>query len=105
MPIHFRCCFCGQLLGIARRKAGTVIDCPTCRGKVWVPSLDGSPPPPESPPPAAASPADADVEPVTAPPSDGLSLTPTRLFLLGLGLILTLALVAGLVVLLLRLLW
>jgi DNA-directed RNA polymerase subunit RPC12/RpoP len=37
MPIQFRCAYCQQLLGIARRKAGTVISCPTCGGRVIVP--------------------------------------------------------------------
>ena len=30
MPIRFECDQCGQRLSIARRKAGTEIDCPTC---------------------------------------------------------------------------
>ena len=30
MPIRFRCAYCNQLMGIARRKAGTVIRCPNC---------------------------------------------------------------------------
>src|SRR5947209_4069935 len=34
MPIRFRCAYCNQLLGIARRKAGTVVRCPTCAGEV-----------------------------------------------------------------------
>jgi hypothetical protein len=38
MPIHFRCVYCQQLLGIARRKAGTVVRCPTCAGQVLVPN-------------------------------------------------------------------
>jgi phage FluMu protein Com len=38
MPIRFRCAYCNQLLGIAHRKAGTVVRCPTCNGKVVVPS-------------------------------------------------------------------
>jgi hypothetical protein len=38
MPIRFRCAYCNQLLGIARRKAGTVIRCPTCSGQVVVPA-------------------------------------------------------------------
>ena len=38
MPIRFRCQHCHQLMGIARRKAGTVVSCPTCRGQVVVPS-------------------------------------------------------------------
>lgn len=38
MPIRFRCVYCEQLLGIARRKAGTVVKCPNCAGQVIVPS-------------------------------------------------------------------
>ncbi len=37
MPIQFRCGNCKQLLGIARRKAGAVVACPTCGGKTIVP--------------------------------------------------------------------
>src|SRR5256714_11793322 len=54
MPIRFRCAYCNQLLGIARRKAGTVVRCPTCAGQVVVPPSD-VPDPPEmaaAPPPA-----------------------------------------------------
>src|SRR5947209_6334820 len=40
MPIRFRCAYCNQLLGIAHRKAGTVVRCPTCAGQVVVPSSD-----------------------------------------------------------------
>jgi hypothetical protein len=42
MPIRFRCAYCNQLLGIARRKAGTVVRCPTCAGQVVVPSADAA---------------------------------------------------------------
>jgi DNA-directed RNA polymerase subunit RPC12/RpoP len=53
MPIRFRCAYCNQLLGIARRKAGTVVRCPTCAGQVVVPTLEqaapGAPPGPEQP--------------------------------------------------------
>ena len=38
MPIRFRCTYCHQLMGIARRKAGTEVECPTCKGKVLVPA-------------------------------------------------------------------
>lgn len=38
MPIRFRCAYCNQLMGIARRKAGTVVSCPSCAGQVIVPS-------------------------------------------------------------------
>jgi hypothetical protein len=40
MPIRFRCAYCNQLLGISRRKAGTVVRCPTCAGQVVVPASD-----------------------------------------------------------------
>jgi phage FluMu protein Com len=44
VPIRFRCAYCNQLMGIARRKAGTVVRCPTCSGQVVVPDPDGAPP-------------------------------------------------------------
>ncbi|HQR07836.1 MAG TPA: hypothetical protein PLN21_13495 [Gemmatales bacterium] len=37
MPIQFRCAACQQLLGIAKRKAGSVVDCPSCKIKTLVP--------------------------------------------------------------------
>lgn len=40
MPIRFRCQYCNQLLGIARRKAGTNVRCPTCQNDVGVPFED-----------------------------------------------------------------
>jgi phage FluMu protein Com len=42
MPIRFRCAYCNQLMGIARRKAGTVVRCPTCSGQVVVPAAETS---------------------------------------------------------------
>jgi DNA-directed RNA polymerase subunit RPC12/RpoP len=53
MPIKFRCAYCNQLMGIARRKAGTVVSCPTCGGQVVVPT-------PEPP-----------IQPVQLPPTPG----------------------------------
>lgn len=48
MPIRFRCGKCNQLLGISRRKAGTVVRCPTCATEVVVPNPEaGSLPGPE----------------------------------------------------------
>jgi hypothetical protein len=41
MPIRFRCAYCNQLMGIARRKAGTVVRCPKCAGQVVVPFPEG----------------------------------------------------------------
>src|SRR5437899_1669946 len=50
MPIRFRCAYCNQLLGIARRKAGTVVRCPTCAGQILVPKLQaGEAAKPETP--------------------------------------------------------
>jgi hypothetical protein len=40
MPVRFRCAYCNQLLGISRRKVGTVVRCPTCAGQLTVPSKD-----------------------------------------------------------------
>ena len=49
MPIRFRCAYCNQLMGIARRKAGTVVRCPTCSGQVVVPNPEGGAEPPPVP--------------------------------------------------------
>src|SRR3989442_539253 len=50
MPIRFRCAYCNQLMGIARRKAGTVVRCPKCAGQVIVPDPGpGSPEPGKQP--------------------------------------------------------
>src|SRR5262245_56695396 len=40
MRIRSRCKSCHQLLGIARRKSGTQVNCPTCRCQVLVPAQD-----------------------------------------------------------------
>jgi hypothetical protein len=53
MPIRFRCMYCNQLLGIARRKAGTEVNCPTCQRPVTVPLTSQEDGPPSPPPPAA----------------------------------------------------
>jgi phage FluMu protein Com len=52
MPIRFRCRYCNQLLGIARRKSGTQVQCPTCRAELTVPVADEV----EEPAPAANPP-------------------------------------------------
>jgi hypothetical protein len=44
MPIRFRCKYCNQLIGIARRKAGMDVSCPTCHGNLLVPLNDTVPP-------------------------------------------------------------
>jgi hypothetical protein len=50
MAIRFYCPFCDRLLGIADRKAGAVVVCPHCGGRVGVPTPGM--PPPVPPPPA-----------------------------------------------------
>jgi hypothetical protein len=74
MPIRFRCPYCDQLLGIARRKSGAVVDCPRCRGRVGVPA--------------------------DAPSSPGLTLSrgQATILFLGAGLLALLAFAAGLLV-------
>ncbi|MCE9534238.1 MAG: hypothetical protein K8T89_24425 [Planctomycetes bacterium] len=42
MPIRFRCVYCEKLLGIARRKAGSLVNCPQCGEKLIVPTPDPS---------------------------------------------------------------
>jgi len=57
MPIRFRCVYCNQLLGISRRKAGTIVRCTSCEGQLIVPEpIEGPTEPakgPELQPPAA----------------------------------------------------
>ncbi len=43
MPIRFRCVYCDKLLGIARRKAGAVVDCPQCHQPLIVPTPEPEP--------------------------------------------------------------
>lgn len=44
MPVQFTCPHCNQLLGVARRKVGTVVRCVTCNGRVMVPPpIDAQP--------------------------------------------------------------
>lgn len=42
MPIRFRCPHCSQLMGIARRKAGSRVQCTSCAREVLVPLTDDS---------------------------------------------------------------
>lgn len=54
MPIRFRCAYCNQLMGISRRKAGTIVRCPKCSGQVVVPNPDDQPADDHTPPPNEA---------------------------------------------------
>ncbi|HEX4589097.1 MAG TPA: hypothetical protein VH120_04165 [Gemmataceae bacterium] len=66
MPIRFRCVYCNQLLGISRRKAGTIVRCTSCEGQLIVPEpsdaateagqAEKPPAPPPSPKVQAAEP-------------------------------------------------
>lgn len=58
MPIRFRCRYCNQLMGIARRKAGMTVNCPTCHAQVVVPPSESAAQA-EAPPPAPAAAAPA----------------------------------------------
>ena len=40
MPVRFRCRHCNQLIGIARRKIGAEVSCPTCSRALLVPAAD-----------------------------------------------------------------
>ena len=40
MPVRFRCPECEGLLSIARRKIGSMVECPKCRSRVVVPAQD-----------------------------------------------------------------
>ncbi|HMP03642.1 MAG TPA: hypothetical protein PKD86_02515 [Gemmatales bacterium] len=73
MPIKFRCGACDQLLGIARRKAGAVVDCPTCGAKTVVPrpreGASPAVPPPKGP--ALSLLERVDVDKLLAVPKEG----------------------------------
>ena len=57
MPIRFRCVYCDKLLGIAKRKAGAVVNCPQCGQPLIVPTPEPEPAPTAtSPRPAAPAP-------------------------------------------------
>jgi hypothetical protein len=94
MAIRFYCPFCDRLLGIAQRRAGAVVECPSCHGKVGVP-IEEWPQPRAEPPPLslpAASPA--------AGLGMGIVLTRGQVLalLLGVGLVLCVSFAAGLLV-------
>lgn len=63
MPIRFRCVYCDKLLGIARRKAGAVVNCPQCGQPLIVPTPEPGAEPEPDPMPAPPRPAAAPVPP------------------------------------------
>ncbi len=71
MPIRFRCPHCHQLLGIARRKAGSHVHCPTCNASLLVPATDEASDEPEIPSPdlGAGHPPAAEHRAITQPGS------------------------------------
>ncbi len=70
MPIRFRCAYCNQLMGIARRKAGTVVRCPKCAGQVVVPDPGGAPELPDGTAEPPASPQPTNPQPVPSPKAE-----------------------------------
>jgi hypothetical protein len=93
MAIRFYCPYCDRLLGIAQRRAGAVVECPSCHGKVGVPSGEGSRSEVETPPvPIFGEP--------PALPRAGIVLTRAQLLvlLLALGLMLGVSFAAGLII-------
>lgn len=68
MPIRFRCVYCDKLLGIATRKAGTVVNCPQCGQPLIVPT-------PEAEPEKATAPSNPSQFQATMPPT-----APSKLF-------------------------
>lgn len=73
MPVRFRCVYCDQLLGIARRKAGTVVKCPNCAGQLIVPAPEGDDDPSDPDSPTAAA---DDAPPKKAPPPERTETAP-----------------------------
>jgi len=92
MAIRFYCPFCDQLLGIAQRRAGAVVECPCCHGKVGVPAEEAA----ELP----AAPLELVPLASTSVPPDGIVLSRSQLvaLLLALGLMLLVSFAVGLVV-------
>ncbi len=73
MPVRFRCKYCNQLMGIARRKIGMEVNCPTCHNPVTVPPTDSpdvDQPAPKKDPLFEGSDLDALLRPAAAAPPD-----------------------------------
>ena len=79
MPVRFRCQYCNQLLGIARRKIGMEVNCPTCHNKVVVPPTDSpdvDQPAGKKDPLFEGSDLDALLRPAAAPPPEPVKKDP-----------------------------
>jgi DNA-directed RNA polymerase subunit RPC12/RpoP len=72
MPIRFRCVYCDKLLGIARRKAGAVVNCPHCSEKLIVPTPEAPDEGPNTEGPAPETPQkEVQQEPAFSPVNSG----------------------------------
>lgn len=77
MPIRFRCVYCDKLLGIARRKAGAVVNCPQCGQALIVPSpQEDNLPTPSFSPSATPRPSPSQNPVVVAPPPQPVQPVP-----------------------------
>ena len=74
MPIRFRCPHCGQLMGIARRKAGSRVQCTSCAREVLVPQTDD--PRAVDPAPTASAGSGASADPFESDDLSALLQTP-----------------------------
>jgi len=82
MAIRFRCHHCSGLMSISSRKAGSMVQCPTCGGETCVPLEDQgeSPPrPPHAKPDVEPSPL-VEPEPNVPPPHTGATSPPGEEF-------------------------
>ncbi len=79
MPVRFRCRYCNQLLGIAHRKVGMEVNCPTCHHAVVVPphdSPDVDQPAPRKDPLFEGSDLDALLKPAIVPSPEPAKAAP-----------------------------
>jgi len=77
MPIRFRCFYCNQLMGISRRKAGTMVRCPTCASQVMVPHASSEPTKKETAPPRSSFFDQNDFEQIVNGPTQGTEPPPS----------------------------
>jgi hypothetical protein len=95
MAIRFYCPYCNRLLGISQRRAGAVVECPSCHGKVGVP-IEEPVARAERPVPLVLLPPEHSPD----PPHTGIVLTRTQLLalLLAVGLMLCVSFAIGLLI-------